>query len=56
MTLPMDHPQDPKVAEQTPPRQTLNDHKRTYDRMIGMFKWLILLVAFILLGLLIFFK
>lgn len=52
----MDHPQDPKVAEQTPPNNTLNDHKRTYDRMIGMFKWLILFVGFVLLGLLIFFR
>ncbi len=52
----MDHPQDPEVAEQTPPNKTLNDHKRTYDRMIGMFKYLILLVAFILLVLVIFFR
>jgi len=52
----MDHPQDPEVAEQTPPQRTLNEHKRTYDRMIGMFKWLILLVGFVLLMLAAFFR
>lgn len=36
--------------------KALPDQRRTYDRMIGMFKWLIIAVAFILLGLLVFFR
>ena len=44
------------MAEQTPPEQTLIEHRRTYGRMIGMFKYLILLVAFILLVLVVFFR
>ena len=56
MTRSMDAPQDRKLAEQTPPQQTLNEHRRTYDRMLGMFKYLILFVAFVLLVLVIFFR
>lgn len=41
---------------ETSPQTTLNEHRRTYDRMIGMFKWLIIAVAFILLGLLVFLR
>lgn len=36
--------------------RAIKDQRRTYDRVIGMFKWLIILVAFILLGLLVFFR
>ncbi len=34
----------------------LEAHRRTFDRMIGMFKWLIIAVAFILLGMLVFLR
>ena len=59
----MDRPQqDPAVAENpvaapvggsdTPP----DYNRRTFDRLIAMFKWLIILVAFILLGMLVFLR
>ncbi len=49
-------PTTPGRNPDTSPQTTLNDHRRTYDRMIGMFKWLIIAVAFILLGLLVFLR
>jgi hypothetical protein len=57
-----DH-QDPAMANQPPPAtpaaanaEQLEAHRRTFDRMIGMFKYLIIAVAFILLGLLVFLR
>ena len=51
------------MANQAPPAdpvaaniEQLETHRRTYDGMIGMFKWLIIAVAFILLGLLVFLR
>ncbi len=45
-----------KTVPDTSPEATLNAHRRTFDRMIGMFKYLIIFVAFILLGLLVFLR
>jgi len=51
------------MANQPPPAtpaaantEQLEAHRRTFDGMIGMFKWLIIAVAFILLGLLVFLR
>ena len=45
-------PADPSTANAA----QLEAHRRTFDRMIGMFKYLIIAVAFILLGLLVFLR
>ncbi len=51
---------DPAVADK-PASSPTNDkqfeaHRRTFDGMLGMFKWLIIAVAFILLGMLVFLR
>jgi hypothetical protein len=46
--------QQPQDDGGEPPRTTLEEHERTYERFLGLTKWAVAVVALVLIGMALF--